>query len=395
MSRATSISSRLLSLLCKWAISNHNPSKNGAKFDVANSARIVHYGVEWNRVVLKTVFIGCVIMLRKFATVGLAVIALCVSASSVSAQSWADQLVEPKKIDFGVIATGSESVREIKITNSTPNIVHISGTAPGCQCVMPGAPSQNLLQPGEVATIEVRMNTRSFKQQRDTYLTITFDAPQLTTVRVPVSAYIRTDVVFTPGKIDFGSKDVGAGGEVTCKIAYAGRPDWKILDVKYTNKNLNAVLKEIARNPSAGTADFELTMTLSPDASVGRIREIVTIVTDDATSPNVPLIVEGVVQSDIRVATESVSLGALKPGEMKTVPVVVTGSKPFAVAGVDCEKMPGCFSAKLVDEAKKQQIIKLEFTAPNDPPGKFTNELVISIKDRKETYKCKVSGEIR
>jgi hypothetical protein len=57
--------------------------------------------------------------------------------------------------------------------------------------------------------------------------------------------------------------------------------------------------------------------------------------------------------------------------------------------------MPGCFSAKLGDEEKKQQIIKLEFTAPNKPPGKFTDELIISIKDRKETYKCKVSGEIR
>lgn len=362
---------------------------------MANRTRVVHYGVEWNRVVLKTFSIGCVIMLRKFWTIGLAVVALCVSGSEIFAQSWADQLVEPRKIDFGVIATGSESVREIKITNTTPHVIHIGGTAPGCQCVMPGAPSQNLLQPGEVATIEVRMNTRSFKQQRDTYLTITFDAPQLATVRVPVTAYIRTDVVFIPGKIDFGSKELGAGGEVTCKIAYAGRPDWKILDIKYTNKNLNAVLKEISRNPSAGTADFELTMTLSPDASVGRIREIVTIVTDDAASPNVPLIVEGIVQSDIRVANESVSLGTLKPGEIKKVQVVIQGAKPFLVDSVDFPKMQACFSAKLGEEEKKQQFIKLEFTAPNDRPGKFTEEMVIKIKGRQETYNCKVSGEIR
>jgi hypothetical protein len=126
-------------ILCKWAISNHDPSRIGFEFEMVNLTRIVDYGVEWNRVVLKTVFIGCVMMLRKFASIGLAVIALCVSGSSVSAQSWADQLVEPKKIDFGVIATGSESVREIKITNTTNSVVHISGTAPGCQCVMPGA----------------------------------------------------------------------------------------------------------------------------------------------------------------------------------------------------------------------------------------------------------------
>ena len=334
-------------------------------------------------------------MLRKFATIGLTVFGLCCSGSLVLAQTWADQLVEPKKFDFGVIATGSESVRQIVITNTPNNVVHISGTAPGCQCVIPGAPSQSILQPGEVATIEVRMNTRSFKQQRDTYLTISFDAPQLATVRVPVTAYIRTDVVFTPGKIDFGSKELGAGAEVTCKIAYAGRADWKIMDIKYTNKDLNAILKEVGRNPSAGTADFELTMTLSPNANVGRIREIVTIVTDDAASPNVPLMVEGVVKSDITVANDSVSLGALKPGEVKKVQVVVQGTKPFLIESVDCPKMQGCFSAKLGVEEKKQQIIKLEFTAPNIQPGKFTEELVIKIKDRRDTYKCTVSGEIR
>ena len=167
-------------------------------------------------------------MLGKLATFGLAIAAICTAPSSALAQeSWADRIIEPKKLDFGVIATGSEALRVLTIENTTNNIVHITGTAPGCQCVQAGAPSQNLLQPGEKALIEVRMNTRSFKQQRDTYLTITFDAPQFTTVRVPVSAYIRTDVVFTPGKIDFGSKEVGVGGEVTCKIAYAGRADWK------------------------------------------------------------------------------------------------------------------------------------------------------------------------
>jgi len=334
-------------------------------------------------------------MLRKLATISLTIFALCVSGSSVVAQSWADQLVEPKKIDFGVIATGSESVRQIMIKNTTNTSVHISGTAPGCQCVIPGIPSQSLLQPGEVATLEVRMNTRSFKQQRDTYLTISFDAPQLASVRVPVTAYIRTDVVFTPGKIDFGSKELGVGGEVICKIAYAGRPDWKILDIKYTNKNLNAVLKEVARNPGAGTADFELTMTLSPDASAGKIREIVTIVTDDAASPNVPLMVEGIVKSDITLANDSLSLGALKPGEIKTVQVVVQGTKPFAVAGIDCPKMQGSINAKFDEVEKKLQIIKLEFTAPGNSPGKFAEDVIISIKGREESYTCKISGEIR
>ncbi len=136
-------------------------------------------------------------------------------------------------------------------------------------------------------------------------------------------------------------------------------------------------------------------MTLSPDATAGKIREIVTIVTDDAASPNVPLMVEGIVKSDITLANDSLSLGALKPGEIKTVQVVVQGTKPFAVAGVDCPKMQGASMRSLVTTKRNFRSSNLNSPLLIIRQGKFTEEVIISIKDRKDTYKCKVSGEIR
>ena len=41
-------------------------------------------------------------------------------------------------------------------------------------------------QPGEQATIEVRMNTVNFEKQRDTSLSIIIDAPQFAEVRIPI-----------------------------------------------------------------------------------------------------------------------------------------------------------------------------------------------------------------
>jgi hypothetical protein len=70
-------------------------------------------------------------------------------------------------------------------------------------------PSKTLLQPGEKATIEVRMNTTNFEKQRDTTLSIFIDAPQYAEVRIPISAYIRTDVVFDPGKVEFARIEYG------------------------------------------------------------------------------------------------------------------------------------------------------------------------------------------
>ena len=338
--------------------------------------------------------IGYDIMLEKFATFWAAIAVVIASAASATAQeSWADRLVQPKKIDFGVIATGSETLRVVEIENTTNVVVHISGTSTACLCAKADPPSQTVLQPGDKATIEVRMDTRSFKQQRDTSLTINFDTPQFASVRIPIRAYIRTDVVFKPGKIDFGSTEVGTGAQLTCKIEYAGRPDWQILDVKYSNKDLSAVLKETGRNPGLGTAEFDLTMTLSPSAKPGRIREIVTIITDDSASPHVPLMVEGIVKSDITLANSNIKIRDLKPGETTTVKVVVQGTKPFIVEDVDCPKMQDCFKVKLDPTEKKLQIVELQFTAPN-APGSFAEEMIVKIKGREDTLQFKIMGRI-
>ncbi len=100
---------------------------------------------------------------------------------------------------------------------------------------------------GEETTIEVRLNTRQFSKKRDTSLTISFDAPQFASVQIPISAYIRTDVVFEPGMVQFGNVAVGAGAESTVNLSYAGRPDWKIVDVKIGSQDLTATLRETSR----------------------------------------------------------------------------------------------------------------------------------------------------
>ena len=73
------------------------------------------------------------------------------------------------------------------------------------------------------------------------------------------------------------------------KVAYAGRPDWKINDIKIGHNDLSATLKET--NRSGGRVDYALTMKLNPAARPQRIRDLVTLVTDDAANPYVPLLV--------------------------------------------------------------------------------------------------------
>ena len=69
------------------------------------------------------------------------------------------------------------------------------------------------------------MDTNRFQHDKSSTVTVTFDQPQYAVVKIPVKVYIRTDVVLTPGSINFGAVDHGAAQERKIELTYAGDPE--------------------------------------------------------------------------------------------------------------------------------------------------------------------------
>lgn len=311
-------------------------------------------------------------------------------ASTASANQWAEQMVTTKKIDFGVIATGSEAKKYVEVKNIYNVEVYISDVTTTCGCSA-AAIGERTLQPGQTSLVEVKMNTQKFRQKKDSNLIIKFGRPQLAEVRVPITAYIRTDVVFNPGSIRFGEVPVGTEGTAEVAIAYAGRPDWDIETIKIANKGLKARLSAPLRD--GGNINFKLTMTLSKSAPIGPLRDLVTIVTNDRTNPYVPLMIEGTVVPEISITPATVAVQPLAPGQTAKVQVVVRGRKPFLIDDIDCEGMADCFKATLKPTAQPVHVVPIEFNAPNRP-GRFSEELIVKINGRPEPLRFNVTGTI-
>ena len=313
-----------------------------------------------------------------------------VSCSSASADQWADQMVITRKVDFGVIATGSEAKKLVQILNVYDQPIHIAsvGTSCGCSAATVG---KQMLEPGESSYIEVKMNTSKFRQRKDSNLIIRFDRPRVTEARVPITAYIRTDVVFSPGMARFGNVELGTEGTAKVDIAYAGRSDWDIVNIKITNQFTKATLTPRSRRN--GQVQYELVMSLNEQAPVGRVRDLIQIVTNDAANPYVPLMVEGTVVPDITITPATVAVRTLAPGQSTQVKVVLKGKKPFKIDDIDCEGMSDCFKATLADSLKPLHVVPIEFNAP-DRPGKFSEELIVKINGRPEPLRFNVTGTI-
>jgi hypothetical protein len=175
-------------------------------------------------------------------------------------------------------------------------------------------------------------------------------------------------------------------------VNYAGRPDWRILEVQSPNKVLSAQAIETQRTPG-GQVTYQLKTVLAPGATPGLFREQLQLVTNDPANPRVPLSVEASIESDITLQTNAWALGNVVAGQTKTMNLVVRGKRPFRITAIECEKSNDMFSVQKPGDEKPLHIVLLKFTAPNQPLE--INELfTIAIEGRPDPLALRVTGRV-
>src|SRR5262245_3103488 len=111
---------------------------------------------------------------------------------------WAEQMFDQREHDFGVVARGTDARYRLKITTRNAQAVHIADVTTTCGCTA-ARPEKETLAPGEAAWVEITMNTIKFEGHKPSSVTVVFDRPARAEVRIPIQAFIRRDVVLTPG----------------------------------------------------------------------------------------------------------------------------------------------------------------------------------------------------
>lgn len=319
---------------------------------------------------------------------------LLVAGTSATAQelNWAEKMFSELKHDFGVVARGADVRHQIVITNLYEEDIEITNVGTTCGCTA-ARPDRNRLKTHEKAYIEVKMNTEKFMRRKDSNVdvTVTFDGGSSKTVRIPITAYIRSDVVLKPGNADFGSVEFGIGAKRTLDIAYAGRNDWNLRGVRNDNPHLKAEVVETSRGN--GRVNYQLSVQLDPNTPLGSVQDRIYLLTDDANSPEVPVLVMAKVEPDIVVTPETLPLGVLRPGVEKQISVVFKGKRPFTIVKIECASSRDCFSIRFTDEQKALHVVPLKVTAPNTP-GDFEEEFSVTIAGRPEPLTFRAVGRI-
>ena len=306
------------------------------------------------------------------------------------AQKWAEKMFTVRSHDFGTIARSSKAEFAFELTNRYVEDVHIASVRATCGCTTPRIEKETL-KTYEKGAIIAHINSGSFLGSQGATLTVTIDKPFYAQVQLQVKVYVYSDVLLEPASVELGNVERGKSIERALRIRYAGRSDWKIVEVRSDNPHLTGTATETSRQ--GGRISYELKAVLDKDAPSGYVNDTLWLVTNDARRKNIPVSVEGRVTEAIVVSPESLFLGAVKPGQSVEKRILVRGQKPFRITAVrsDCP----CLEATVPpnQENKSMFLVPIKFTA-GKKTGKITQTIHVETDAGQTVLKVTVNAMV-
>jgi len=308
-----------------------------------------------------------------------------VSGRPASAQQWATEMFTTTSHDFGALARGAKAEFAFTFKNPFVEDVRIKTVRSTCGCAGLKYPTEPIktYQKGQIV---VAVDTRGFLGRKDATLTVEFDRPFPAEVTLKFHCYIRKDVVFQPGSIQFGTVRQGEGARRSTTVSYAGRDDWQITAVESPSPFITTNLAETRRD--LGRVTYNLAVDLKPDAPAGYLSGHLILKTNDANSQTakVPLAIEGVVESELSVRPASLTF-LTAAGELPLRRnVVVQGARPFRITAIHSPDPR--LTWQLPPDARKFHVLPITFT-PGDQPGKKNTRIEIET-DLGEAHKTTI-----
>lgn len=283
-------------------------------------------------------------------------------------------MFETKNHEFGTVARGAKADYEFKFKNIYLEDVHVASVSSSCGCTKVSIKQPSTLKTYQEGAIVATINTGSFLGSKGATITVTFDKPQYAQVQLHVRTYIRSDVVFAPGGVSFGTVDSGTPLEQTVNVNYAGHSGWAIENVISENPHITADVVEISRG--GGRVSYQLNVHLDENAPVGYINDHLMLITNDQSSRQVPLQVEGRINAGLTVSPNTLFMGVVKPGDKVEKKLVISGKKPFRILAIDCPGGDFQFDKKSLGEPKTVHVVPVTFVAGADP-GKVSRTIQI------------------
>jgi hypothetical protein len=327
----------------------------------------------------------------RIRSIAIAIFCVATGAAQLAhAEQWVDKMFAEREHNFGTVARGADTVYRFPVKNIYKQDIELVHVRSSCGCTSPSI-EKPIIKTGETGYIVATFNTRTFTGMHGATLTVEAKWNDRGIWRrgetqLRVNGNIRGDVVFKPGAIRFDAIDQGSPSEQEVEVTYAGRPDWKIVDVRGASDDLEVELSQ--RQRSSSRVAYDLVVRLKNTASAGYINDQLILVTNDDRNPRIPIHVSGRVVPAISVAPESVLLGDVAFGNQVSKKVIVRGKKPFRILSIKCDE--DSFQFNVDDQPNERHVVEIVFDAKKEVGS--VKQLIHITTDLGETFETTLTA---
>ncbi|MDR1925725.1 MAG: DUF1573 domain-containing protein [Planctomycetaceae bacterium] len=337
-----------------------------------------------------------------------------ISSANLFAASWAESMFAVRKYDFGSVTIGAKSEYRFAVTNRFKQQIRVISSNVSCTCTSVSL-SSRVIESGQTEYIVATLNT-SGQHTRESKATITIhfetevnNQKLIDSVQLSVSAYIRSDVMLVPGEVEFGAVKQGETSVRKIRLEYEGKDGWELTGVVKSNPYIHVKAEAIPFNNGSfwnnGSINYQITVTLKPDAPAGYVKDIIRFKTNETVFLNknrnnnnndntdfdnsnnsttnqlneILVPIHGVVTERIQVKPKPFVVGYDGDDESLAKNIVVRSNRQFRVLGVSCTDKR--FQFTFSDNESSIQIISTIFHAKNQNNfDRQTNKYNIQIR---------------
>lgn len=169
-------------------------------------------------------------------------------------------------------------------------------------------------------------------------------------------------------------------------VEYAGTFPWAVSEIVKNGTAPFDLKVEELRN--RGNKGYRIFATIKPDVPAGSFKQEVLLKTNDPTTPALTFNVLGNVQATLSVSPGVLKLAGAKVGDTETSKIIVRGSRPFRIVGIDGQG--DGITATIPDRENQTQIVEIRFNPGHI--GDMKKQLIIRTDLNNESVTVTVQG---
>lgn len=319
-----------------------------------------------------------------------ALCSLCTPSVQAQSNQWAikmfSEMGTERLHNFGSVALHADVEKRFQFKNIYNEDVVIESVSSNCGCTKASA-SKNVIHPNEIGEIIARVDTsgREHTKQRKATIRVVFSYPTASEVQLQVKTYIRPDVGFEPGVIEFGTVPHGTSVVKKAYLQYEGRHDWALTGIQKNNPGVKAEAREVRRTDTGVL--YEILVELKNTAPSGYINDLLKFQTNETSSVNssIFLPIKGLVIEPLCAKPSFLQLGVLPGGSKINKNIVVSASLPFKILQIYSEDPR--FSGAKTNLKRTVHVIPVTFQAGGDPEEIHEKiEIITDLKGKNDEF---------